>query len=260
MAWKKRSWRKKNDNGVISTIVSDNSGLIALLIIIAVIWILHIIVTYWMWLLLLLIIGIIGWIYLKKDTNSIQDIKRSQPFIIGNPEKEQTYESKSKSYIDIKSNDSSLNNNEENHNKGVIFEQYVINLFAPSFFSLYDCTRDNSKMFNRKVESDQNPDITMRYIRTNELFSIECKFRSNAPDDKVSWARDDQIKNYLSYAIKNKRPVFVVIGLGGSPDNPNRMFCIPIAEAKYPELFISMLRKYERSPSQKFFWKRGNLS
>lgn len=256
MVWKKRSWRKKNAP-------EDIGGVIALIVLLLLIYVLKIvyaiIVTYWMWLLLLLIIGIIGWIYLKKDTNSIQDIKRSQPFIIDNPEKEQTYASKLKSYIDIKSNDSSLNNNEENHNKGVIFEQYVLNLFAPSFFSLYDCTRDNSKHFNRKVESDQNPDITMRYIPKNELFSIECKFRSGAYDDKVSWARYDQIINYLSYAAQNKRPVFVVIGLGGRPDNPNRMFCIPIEDAKYPELFISRLRKYERKPSDKFFWKEGNL-
>lgn len=116
-----------------------------------------------------------------------------------------------------------------------------------------------SKHFNRKVESDQNPDITMRYITTKELFSIECKFRSSLYDDKVNWARNDQIINYLSYAAKTGRPTFVVIGLGGSPDNPNRMFCIPIAEAKYPDLFISMLRNYERIPSQKFFWKNGNL-
>jgi hypothetical protein len=204
-----------------------------------------------------IIIGIIGWIYPQKDTNKIQDSKKSQPIMISNLEKEQTNESKS--YINKKSNDSSLNNNEKNYNKGCIFEQYVINLFDDSYFSIYDCTRDNSKHFNRKVESDQNPDITMRYIPKNELFSIECKFRSSAYDEKVNWARNDQIINYLSYAAKNRRPTFVVIGLGGSPDNPNRMFCLPIEEAKYPDIFISKLRRYERNPSVNFFWKRGNL-
>ena len=166
-------------------------------------------------------------------------------------------------HINIKShkiNEFKSLDNEENHNKGVIFEQYVADLFAPSYFSLYDCTRDNFKMFGRPVESDQNPDLTMRCILTNELFSIECKFRSSANNDKVNWARNDQIINYLSYAAKNRRPVFVVIGLGGSPDNPDRMFCLPIEEARYPDLYLSMLRRYERNPSQKFFWKNGNLS
>jgi hypothetical protein len=235
MAWKKRSWRKKNDNGLISTLVSDNyvRNFLALLIVIAVFKIYAIIGT---WLFFLLIIAIIGWIYLRKNTNKINEESFKE------------------------SNESSVNNNEENYEKGIIFEKYVANLFDPSYFNIFDWTRDNSKHLNRKIESDQNPDLTIRYIPTNELFSIECKFRSNALDNKVSWARDDQIKNYLSYSIKNKRPVFVLIGLGGSPDNPNRMFCIPIEEAKYSELFISMLRKYERNPSQKLFWKNGNLS
>jgi hypothetical protein len=75
MTGKKRSWRKKKDNGVISTLVSDNNvrNILALLIIIAVFKIYAIIVSYWMWLLFLLIIGIIGWIYLRKDTNTINE-------------------------------------------------------------------------------------------------------------------------------------------------------------------------------------------
>ena len=238
-------------------------GLISLIIFLIIIYVLNIIytiiITYWMWLLFLLIIGIIGWIYLQKDTNKIQDFKRSQPIMIGYPEKEQTYESKAKSDIDKDSKDFSVNNNEEYYKKGVSFEQYVVNLFDDSYFTVSDYTRDSSKHLNRKVESDQNPDLTMRYKKTNELFSIECKFRSSANNDKVNWARNDQIINYLSYAAKNRRPTFVVIGLGGSPDNPNRMFCLPIEEAKYPDLFISMLRKYERNPSDNFFWKRGIL-
>lgn len=220
MAWKKRSWRKKTAYQEPSIV---QLALVSLIL--AIIW-------WKVTIVVLLIIGIA--ILIKKKFTSKNNISETS--------------------------DVSLNNNEEYYEKGISFEKYVVDLFDPSYFSLFDCSRDNSKNFNRKVESDQNPDLTIRYIPTNELFSIECKFRSNSPDDKVSWARDDQIKNYLSYAIKNKRPVFVVIGLGGSPDNPNRMFCIPIVEAKYPELFISMLRKYERNPSQKFFWQNGNLS
>lgn len=47
-----------------------------------------------------------------------------------------------------------VNNNNDNNNeyyeKGICFEKYVIDLFDPSYFSLYDCSRDNSKHFNRK--------------------------------------------------------------------------------------------------------------
>lgn len=240
MAWKKRSWRKKNAQYMINKEVDS----ILIFLIIIYVFLYQIIVTYWMWLLLLLMIGVIGWIYLRKDNYTIQYIKGSQQ-IMGNPEK---------------SNYSSLNTDEVNHVKGFAFEKYVANLFDPGYFIINDWTRDSFDILQRPVESDQNPDLTMRYNPTKELFSVECKFRSSAYNDKVNWARDDQIKNYLSYAAKNRIPTYVVIGLGGSPDNPNKMFCVPIEDAKYPELFLSMLRNYERSPSEMFYWKNGKLN
>jgi hypothetical protein len=148
---------------------------------------------------------------------------------------------------------------DENYTKGVDFEKYVISLFNEEYFRLHDWTRDNSGKIDRKVESDSNPDLTIRYIKTNELFSIECKFRSELYNNAVEWARPDQIINYLNHSLRNKIPTFVVIGLRGSPDKPKRMFCIPIEEARYPKLFISFLEKYERDPHKSFFWKNKNL-
>jgi hypothetical protein len=51
-----------------------------------------------------------------------------------------------------------------------------------------------------------------------------------------------------------------VIGLGGDPDYPERMFCIPLAEAKYPTLYDSVFERFERDPEKPFFWKNGYLS
>jgi hypothetical protein len=54
-------------------------------------------------------------------------------------------------------------------------------------------------------------------------------------------------------------PVFIVIGLAGKPNNPEFVFCLPLEEAKYPELFPSILDKYEREPQDKpFFWDTKN--
>jgi hypothetical protein len=50
-------------------------------------------------------------------------------------------------------------------------------------------------------------------------------------------------------------PVFVAVGLAGTPKNPGFMFCIPLEEAGYPKLFRSILKKYQREPPDKpFFW------
>jgi len=69
----------------------------------------------------------------------------------------------------------------------------------------------------------------------------------------------DQLKRYKDYFYKTKIPLFVVIGLGGASYDPEFMFCIPIEEAKYPELYPSILENYERNPNKNFFWKDGIL-
>ena len=47
--------------------------------------------------------------------------------------------------------------------------------------------------------------------------------------------------------------------LEGNPQKPERMFCIPLENAKYPELYPSVFEKYERDPDNMFFWKNGIL-
>ncbi|EMJ99589.1 hypothetical protein LEP1GSC192_1760 [Leptospira sp. B5-022] len=37
------------------------------------------------------------------------------------------------------------------------------------------------------------------------------------------------------------------------------MFCLPLSAAPYPELFPSILDKYERDPKKSFFWQNGTL-
>ena len=48
-------------------------------------------------------------------------------------------------------------------------------------------------------------------------------------------------------------PLFVVIGLGGSPQYPDRMFCIPIEGIEYPALYPKIFEEYERDPRKMFF-------
>lgn len=150
-------------------------------------------------------------------------------------------------------------NNDKNYAKGIDFERYIANLFDPRYFSLYNCTRDTSKNFGIRVESDSHPDLTMKYIKTEQLFSIECKFRSHPYNNAIQWARPDQIRNYQTFEYEHNIPTFVVIGLGGTPNRPERMFCLPIKKARYPELFLSTLEQYERPPERMFFWRNNNL-
>jgi hypothetical protein len=63
---------------------------------------------------------------------------------------------------------------------------------------------------------------------------------------------------YKEYSENNDIPLYIVIGLGGSPENPERMFCIPIEEAKYTKLYPSIFENYERNTDELFFWDAEN--
>ena len=153
----------------------------------------------------------------------------------------------------------------QNKIKGDMFERYVIDLFNKKYFTVENWTRDIDKNTTGvRVTSNQYPDLTLAYKR-KESFAVECKwrkgfFRSERWEGAVlQWSYPDQIKRYQKFEADKGIPVFIVIGVGGEPDDPERMYCLPLSEATYPELFPSYLRNYERDPKKPFFWDGDDL-
>lgn len=145
--------------------------------------------------------------------------------------------------------------------KGNSFEKYVVNLFDMKYFSVVEWTTDMSRKHNCYVESDCYPDLVIRYKPTNEMFCIECKYRSYLAydgfpgiNDRLDWSYPGQIERYQNYQRTRNLPFFVVVGLGGSSSYPERMFCIPLSEAKKPAIYPNVFEKYERNPNSNFFW------
>lgn len=156
--------------------------------------------------------------------------------------------------------------NQQKYEKGKSFEQYVIDLFPKERFAIADWTRDNSdKLDGRTVESDMNPDLLIRSKVTKEKFAVECKWRASPIKSEklealvVSWSRYEQIKRYQNYSYTKRIPIYAVIGLGGEPDRPDHLFSLPLSVAKYPELYYSVIKKYERNVDMPFTWESGQL-
>jgi len=160
---------------------------------------------------------------------------------------------KIKKMVDIFTEDDSVE-------KGNDFESYVVKLFDARYFSVVQWSTDIARKHDRFVEADMDPDLVMRYEPKGEKFCVECKFRSGLYENKLNWSKPQQLQRYQDYAREHRLPFFVVIGLGGDPTHPERMFCIPLEEAKYPNLFPSILEKFERNPDKNFFWKNSMLS
>ena len=113
------------------------------------------------------------------------------------------------------------------YGKGYRFEDYISSLFSTNHWIIVDKTRDFSKKFGRIVESDSNPDFTFRYLSSGKVLAVECKFRSYFYKGGIDWGRR-KAGNYLEFSQKNNLPVFIIFGVGNTPQNPGRMFCIPL--------------------------------
>ncbi len=142
---------------------------------------------------------------------------------------------------------------------GLRFENHVNNLFSKKYFSIAEKTHSTKTNQEQYVESSMNPDFVYKYMPTGELFAVECKYRSGLARGVLSWTYPTQLKRYQEFSYQRKIPVFIVIGLGGYDDKPKEMFCIPLKDAKYPDLYPSVFNKFSRDPNKSFFWKDGIL-
>ena len=157
---------------------------------------------------------------------------------------------------DIKAKMEEIGKAFEDHIQGLIFN----NNGRKQYFTLEARTSDYYDPKSRiYAESNLEPDFRIRYNPTGDVFAVECKFRSGyAKDNKgrpiLSWSKPAQFARYQKYQQERNIPVYVVIGFGGSPDNPNTIYCIPLSEIKYPQLYPSILKKYEHPTNELFFW------
>lgn len=114
-------------------------------------------------------------------------------------------------------------NKEVNFKKGEDFEQYIRNhLFPKDRFILVERTHNYETNKSDFVESTLKPDFKFRSIASNSEFYIEAKWRSKLHNNVLKWSYESQFERYKVYAKQNI--FYVVIGLGGTPSNPENLY------------------------------------
>ncbi|NPE27620.1 hypothetical protein HNV12_06470 [Methanococcoides sp. SA1] len=138
-----------------------------------------------------------------------------------------------------------INIDEESIEKGNDFEHYIAHLFQEK--EGYQIVSWNTDIMRKhseiKVEADLYPDLKVRhYIEQKEIY-IECKYRSRLFKGALEWSKWGQFKRYKEYNEKNK--IYVVIGMHGDPNKPDRLYGIPLDDIEYPKLYPKSFEKYE---------------
>ncbi|MWW23148.1 hypothetical protein [Algibacter lectus] len=130
--------------------------------------------------------------------------------------------------------------------KGELFEKFVEDkLFKVTDYDLIHRTNSISQNETRYAEDTLKPDFKFRCKTTQQEFYVEAKFRSgfNAKDmiEVISY---NQIERFKIIQKEENTPVYIAIGYGGVPDNPNYVSLIPLDELSYLELYDSYLRRF----------------
>lgn len=139
--------------------------------------------------------------------------------------------------------------------KGHAFEDFIVTLFNRRKFRLLEWRSDKKASNGVYPLSCSYPDLEFIYSKgkLKHRFAVECKWRKQFFNGKITWADEKQIDAYKDFQYQRAISVYVAIGIGGTPSNPQQLFITPLDHIKmFPDVFRSRLIPYTKDPLQKF--------
>lgn len=139
---------------------------------------------------------------------------------------------------------------EERQREGFEFEKYVSDLFPKSKFDIVKTPTKYEDAIDNDIETNKEPDLCVRIKNTKFRIWIECKylhnFVKNGEYQNINWTTKNKFDRYKKFESDSKDPVYIAIGIGGTSDNPERLFLAPLDELDFEILYESVYKKYER--------------
>jgi hypothetical protein len=136
---------------------------------------------------------------------------------------------------------------EENKRKGDEFEKWVVKKFDTAFFKVGEW-RSDKYVDGIYPESNHFPDLEINFCykkkNITKTFAVECKWRKSFYKGGINWAKGYQVKYYTDYASRLEIPVFVILGVGKEPSDPEKVFIIPLKDIKNDFLTDIELKPY----------------
>ena len=116
--------------------------------------------------------------------------------------------------------------------KGREFEDCILGLFdlcENSDFRLMEWQGDK-KLGDICPEGNHNPDLVLCYKQSTYI-AVECKWREKLKIDiENDMFSENKISAYQKFAAERNIPVFIVLGVGGTPSEPKLLYVIPLQD------------------------------
>jgi hypothetical protein len=147
--------------------------------------------------------------------------------------------------------------NVSNKAKGDLFEEFIVKKFDKFYFSILEW-RSDKYIDGYYAQTNRNPDLELKFQINGftRTFAVECKFRSDFNGTSIDIAREDQLLNYRQFERERGIKVYIALGLGGTPQNPNELFLIPLSAIRYSVNFYDKFSVYKRDVNADFYYDR----
>ncbi len=134
-----------------------------------------------------------------------------------------------------------------NQKNGIDFEKYIVKRFDKRFVNVKEWAGDKF-VDGIYSKTNENPDLVLELKLGDKKyeFAVECKFRSQYFKGGVEFAVEQQIRNYKQFEKERGIPVFVLIGIGGTGANPEKVFIKPLRFIESNFLSSKELEKSEK--------------
>lgn len=129
-----------------------------------------------------------------------------------------------------------------------IFEAYIADKFNREEYRLMHWRRDKK---TEKTSEKLLPTLTFQLVENSSIqFSIECQYSPSFSSTNAIAILPQQVDVYYTYQKENNRIVFVILGVGGTPEKPERLYVVPLndipREQEYlPASYLSRYRKLD---------------
>lgn len=119
--------------------------------------------------------------------------------------------------------------------KGREFEEYVLELLdVKNGRHILKEWRGDKTMGNVFPENNSYPDFLIEEVETKRHIAIECKWRQKLNyTTMMDLFSPEQLISYHDFSKERNLPVFIVLGIGGIPCEPNNVYIVPLDNATF---------------------------
>lgn len=142
-----------------------------------------------------------------------------------------------------------------NQKAGLDFEKFVIQKFDRKYFKIRNWASDKF-VDGRYADTTTQPDIQLSLNLRGQSYplAVECKWRNQSKGEFVRFANDGQLERYRKFGDQENHPVFIVLGIGGKPSNPDELYVLPVSELNKPLIHKAALGKYRKKIDADFYF------